>query len=109
MADGSTRLVFTVYAVVFPVLVLAVFVWLLLAHPANLYSPTQFGAGTTIEAYVRALRREQRAETSQLRETMVKLAAASVEPEPADTSRAEIVAGIMTDFVEKSVVTVDRS
>lgn len=61
VTDGPTRMIFAIFAVTFPFVVLTVFVWLLLKHPGNLYSPSQYTNQTTIETYVTALSRQNRA------------------------------------------------
>lgn len=60
VADGPTQMIFTVFAVVFPIAVLITFIWLLLKHPGNLYSPWQYTQQTSVEGYVAALSRESR-------------------------------------------------
>jgi hypothetical protein len=39
--DGATRLIFAIFAVVFPPLGFCVFAWLLINKPVNLYAPGQ--------------------------------------------------------------------
>ena len=107
--DGTTRMIFAIFAVTFPVVVLALFVWLLLRHPANLYSPGQYTAETTIETYVRALGRESRDAASQLRQTLSAVAAAALSEPTGSDARSVAVTGILEDLTERSIVTVDRS
>ena len=107
--SGTTQMIFAVFAVIFPALVLILFVWLLLTHPANLYSPGQYTAGTTVETYVRALTRENRDEATQLREAFSAVVAATAEPGFEEADRRTAVAEILADFSEHSFVTVDRS
>lgn len=59
--DGTARLMLTSFAVAFPILVLVVFVWLLVRHPANLYAPTEYTADTSVEVFAAALDRRQQA------------------------------------------------
>jgi hypothetical protein len=59
--SGTTQFMLAVFAVAFPIVVLAVFVWLLLRHPGNLYAPSQYTAETNIEDFVSVLTRQQRA------------------------------------------------
>lgn len=59
--DGTARLVLTIFAVTFPLIVLMVFVWLLVRHPANLYAPTEYTIDTSVEVFAAALDRRQRA------------------------------------------------
>jgi hypothetical protein len=59
--NGTARLILTIFAVTFPLIVLAVFVWLLVRHPANLYAPGEYTADTSVEKFATALDRRQRA------------------------------------------------
>lgn len=54
--DGGARLLLASFAVVLPLIVLSIFVWLLLRHPGNLYPPDRYTAETGIEKYVGVLR-----------------------------------------------------
>ncbi len=56
--DGASQLLLSAFAVIFPAVVFGVFVWMLLSHPAHLYSPEQYTEITSVEAYVGALRRD---------------------------------------------------
>lgn len=49
--DGSARLIFACFAVSFPTIVFAVFVWLLIRHAPNLYAPGQYSKEITPEIY----------------------------------------------------------
>jgi hypothetical protein len=49
--NGSTRLIFACFAVVFPTLVFAVFIWLLVKHAPKLYAPGQYSKEITPEIY----------------------------------------------------------
>jgi hypothetical protein len=49
--DGTTRLLFAIFATGFPIGVFAVFVWLLIKHAPNLYSPGQYTETTPIETF----------------------------------------------------------
>ena len=54
-AEGATRAAFAAFAVVFPFVVLATFVWLLVQHSDKLYSPNQYvGTGLTPAAFAEA-------------------------------------------------------
>jgi hypothetical protein len=50
----------TSFAVAFPFVVLAVFVWLLVVHTEKLYAPSQYTPDTTIAAFAEATRRQTR-------------------------------------------------
>lgn len=49
--NGSARLIFACFAVSFPTLVFAIFVWLLIKHAPNLYAPAQYSKDITPEMY----------------------------------------------------------
>jgi hypothetical protein len=49
--SGSARLIFACFAVAFPTLVFAVFVWLLVKHAPKLYAPAQYSRDITPEVY----------------------------------------------------------
>lgn len=49
--DGAARLIFACFAVAFPTVVFAVFVWLLVKHAPNLYAPRQYSSEITPEIY----------------------------------------------------------
>jgi hypothetical protein len=53
--DGTTRLIFAIFAVCFPVAVFATFVWLLIEHPANLYPPGEYTEQTPVTVYDQTL------------------------------------------------------
>jgi hypothetical protein len=59
--DGTSRLILTGFAVIFPLVVLGVFLWLLVRHPANLYAPSEYTSSTSVETFAAALDRRQRA------------------------------------------------
>lgn len=61
VSDGVPQMIFAVFAVSFPIGVLGVFVWLLLEHPANLYSPAQYTDETPIGTFAAVLNRQSRA------------------------------------------------
>jgi hypothetical protein len=49
--SGSARLIFACFAVAFPTLVFAVFIWLLVKHAPKLYAPGQYSREITPEIY----------------------------------------------------------
>jgi hypothetical protein len=51
ITNGPTRLIFACFAVTFPSVVFAVFVWLLVRHAPNLYAPGQYSRDITPEVY----------------------------------------------------------
>lgn len=51
VTNGSTRIIFACFAVTFPAVVFAVFVWLLIKHAPNLYAPGQYSRDITPEIY----------------------------------------------------------
>lgn len=58
--DGTSRIIFTIFTVTFPLVVLGAFHWLLVNHPANLYGPWQYPKGVDVDAYAEALSRQRR-------------------------------------------------
>jgi hypothetical protein len=114
--DGTARLIFAIFAVSFPVLVLVIFVGMLLLYPANLYSPSQYTAQTTVETYARTLRRERRDNALVLKHAVseaVSQGSAGIElPLGASPSRDALrdqVAEIFEHVMSESSVTVDPS
>ena len=51
ITNGTARLIFTCFAVVFPAIVFVVFVWLLIRHAPKLYAPGQYSQEITPESY----------------------------------------------------------
>jgi hypothetical protein len=113
--DGTTRLIFAIFAVTFPIVVLASFVWLLLKHPGNLYSPWQYTAQTSVESYVSALRRERRDFTTVIGAALTEAVTTAVEPRDAqDGGRdpKEVRARVedaFADAVQRNSIAVDPS
>lgn len=94
--DGTSRLILSVFAVTFPVLVFGVFVWLVLTHPANLYRPDQFTETTTIEAFVGGLRRQTLASQAVLESAIRDAVSAAIyaQDSGSDISPASIAATV---------------
>lgn len=108
--DGGTRIAFATFAVAFPLIVLAVFIWLLLHHPANLYSPGQFTAETSVEMYVQALRRERRDETQLVREAVATaVAEIASEHSGSQAARHDRLASLFDQVLRDGTVTIERS
>jgi hypothetical protein len=113
--DGLTRLIFACFASLFPLIVLTVFIWMLLKHPGNLYSPAQYTEQTKIEDFVQVLSR-----ANQDREVVLKGAIAEAvvtakmgESVPTasrdqDSLREQVVESIAR-FVDEASITVDRA
>jgi hypothetical protein len=113
--DGGTQTMFAIFAVAFPLIILGTFVWLLLTHPANLYSPSQYTDTTTIDAYVAALRRESRDSRAVLQDAISEALVTTVTAEQGERPgrltedlRAQVTEAI-EGAVDRSSVTVDRS
>jgi hypothetical protein len=51
ITDGIGRLIFTYFAVSFPILVFGIFTWLLICHAPKLYAPGQYSSEITPETY----------------------------------------------------------
>jgi hypothetical protein len=108
VTSGMVQTGFFVFAVSFPVLVFAVFLWLLLKHPANLYSPSQFTSETTtIERYVAALKREQRDSTVILQQAVSEAISDTVEGD--DERVRERISEAFERAIEEGTITVDRT
>jgi hypothetical protein len=103
--DGTTRLIFAVFAVGFPIVVLIVFLWMLLEHPVNLYSPAQYTSATPIDAYARATRRARLDAQIVFRQAAVDAIADVTEGEGAIFQVVER----FDQIVEANTLTVDRS
>jgi hypothetical protein len=116
VTEGAIALIFTIFAVTFPLVVLSVFIWLLLNHPGNLYSPWQYPQGTSIEGYVAALSRETRRTTvvlgAAIGEAVATAAAADYARSDIPAKRDDIrrmAADTFDKAVSQSSITVDRS
>jgi hypothetical protein len=112
--DGTIALMFAIFTVVFPLLVLGVFVWLLLEHPGNLYSPWQYTAQTDVQSYSEALSRESRSRGAIFKLAISEALAAGVaaeqeEPDVAEQVLRAQVAARFEQVVKESCVTIDRS
>ncbi len=94
--DGTSRLILSVFAVTFPLLVFGVFVWLVLNHPGNLYRPDQFTETTTIDAFVGGLRRQTLASQAVLESAIADAVSAAItaHDEGGDATPAGIVATV---------------
>jgi hypothetical protein len=113
--NGTPQLLFTIFAVAFPLVVLPTFTWLLLKHPGNLYSPAQYTEQTSVESYVGALSRERRDTAAVLKHAASEAVVSVVASDPAQferrsgTSLRQHVAQTFDQVVHDSSVTVDRS
>jgi hypothetical protein len=105
--DGTTRLIFAVFAVLFPLVVLAVFIWLLIKHPANLYSPSQYTDNVGVQGYAAALSRQYRT-TSLVYGQAVSEAIISAGGKGGPIDRGEAVR-TFERLVEDKSITVDRA
>jgi hypothetical protein len=54
--DGAARLIFAIFAVSFPVVVLTCFAWLLVAHTPKLYPPDQYSNDISPERFAAGVR-----------------------------------------------------
>lgn len=110
---GAPRMIFAIFAVCFPLVVLGVFIWILLEHPANLYSPGQYTSQTTIESYARTLSRQRRDESlvfqRAISEASTAMAEAAQEGAPTPDALRERVETIFEHAVEEGTLTIDRS
>jgi hypothetical protein len=61
VTNGASRLIFTCFAVTFPSVVFGVFIWLLIKHAPNLYSPGQYSRDITPEIYRAGISRSESA------------------------------------------------
>jgi hypothetical protein len=109
--DGASQLILAVFAVVFPLIVFAIFIWLLLVYPANLYPPDQYTAVTTVVDYVAALRREGLASRAVVEQAIVEAVSAATEHNTgaAQPEIASSIARAVESAVDRGSVTVDRS
>lgn len=109
--DGASRLILATFAVVFPLLVFGIFIWLLLIHPGNLYPPDQYTAHTSIQSYVNALRRERRASQAALEKAIVKGVSAVAQEQggPGGQAVEESVQRAVAEVVSRESVRVERS
>jgi hypothetical protein len=111
--DGTARTMLTSFAVSFPFVVLAVFVWLLVAHTTKLYAPNQYTAETTIEAFANATRRQNTETQLLVRSAVSHAVATAIGAEDVGTATpADVRDQIAANFdqaVEDASVTLARS
>jgi hypothetical protein len=111
--DGAIALMFAIFTVAFPLLVLGVFVWLLLAYPGNLYSPWQYTKQTDVQSYSEALSRESRRRGAiyklAISEALATGVAAELEPDGTEQRLKSQVVARFDQVVQESCVTVDRA
>jgi hypothetical protein len=116
--NGTTSLVFAIFAVSFPVLVLIVFVCLLLFTPRTLYTPRQYPEHLRPIDYPEGIRfsRNERNTNLVLKEAVTEaVMAAVVTQHPAADDLAgqatvrSLVAQTFEDVVDRNSVTLDRS
>ncbi len=112
--DGTTRFIFAIFTVTFPLIVLAVFIWLLVRHPANLYGPWQYSEGVGVEAYAAALNRQRRTTSLVYRHAASEAVAlaSSRESGASDSGSAVSVERVKEDFdrlIRESSIVVDCS
>lgn len=90
--NGAARLIFAIFAVSFPVVVFAGFVWLLVRHTPKLYAPGQYSKDITPEAFSRGVTRTEII-------TIGRAFGKSVAPLVADgDSEADVVERVARDF-----------
>jgi hypothetical protein len=114
VTDGATRMIFAVFAVGFPILVLAVFLWLLIKYPANLYSPWQYTDEVGVDAYAGALSRQSRTASVVYSEAASEAVASAVAPigQQDDASQQALRKQVVQTFeelVRGRSITIDRS
>jgi len=112
--NGAIALMFAVFAVAFPLLVLGVFVWLLLAHPGNLYSPWQYTEQTDVQSYSEALSRESRRRGAIFKRAISEALATGAAAKQDELGATEQGVGAQAaarfeQVVEESCVTINRS
>jgi hypothetical protein len=114
--DGTTRLIFAIFAVSFPILVLVAFVCLLLFRPLNLYAPAQYTERTGIREYAEGLSRQDRNANLVYKQAITEaLVAGVVAQHPAaddlvaQQAVRNLVAQRFEDIVDQNSVTLDRS
>jgi hypothetical protein len=111
--EGTSRLLFAYFAVGFPIIVLTVFVWLLLKHPLNLYSPAQFTETTSIQMFAQAFTQERRdhdevVKTALIEEVVQAMETDAAQPVTAVRNSREGVAERIERRIDEASVTIDR-
>lgn len=101
--DGAARLLLTSFAVGFPLIVLTVFVWLLVRHPANLYAPMEYTAETSVDIFVSALDRRRRAFEVVLSEAVPEAVGAALPSAPSEDFRVGFAAAFDRAFRNRAV------
>jgi hypothetical protein len=101
--DGTARMMMTTFAVSFPFVVLVLFVWLLVAHTAKLYAPSEYTADTSIESFVMATRRQQRDAHIVIRNAIGATVATQVETAEGATAASE------ADMRDRLIATYDEA
>ena len=107
--NGSARLIFAVFAVVFPAAVFGVFVWLVVKHAPKLYSPGQYSREVTPEIYRSGIIGLTRAESSLLARAVAETVVPPPDQEADQEARlaaVELTAQRFKRAVAESTVTV---
>jgi hypothetical protein len=114
--NGTTRLIFAIFAVSFPILVLVAFVCLLLFRPLNLYAPAQYTEHTSIREYAEGISRQDRNANVVYKQALTEAVIAGVvaqHPSPDDLAAQQTVRNLVAqrfeDVVDQNSVTLDRS
>lgn len=105
--DGATRMIFAIFAVDSRSRSWS-FIWLLLKHPANLYSPWQYTEQTSVEGFAAALSRENRTATHVYSQAISETIARASASAPGEALQGR-VAQTFERLVESSSITIDRS
>lgn len=113
---GSAQLIFALFAAVFPFVVLAAFVWLLLYRPLNLYAPGQYTEPTGMREFSEIIGRQGRDEVEIYKQAVAEAVVAGV-VEDHDVGAGSVdrqavlnrVTARFDDVVGQHSVTVDRS
>ncbi len=113
--DGTTRLIFAVFAVTFPVLVLIAFLYFLRFRAPNLYSPGQY-EHTSIREYAEGLSHQGRDDKVVIKQAVTEAVVAGVvaqHPAPDDFTAQQnvrkLVAQKFADVVDQNSIVLDRS
>ena len=106
--DGATRLLFAIFAVVFPVGVFVTFIWLLTSgHAPKLYSPTQYTEAITPEIYADGVNRRTRAEIQVYDRAVAEVFAYAAERQAVPAAQQEPLIGRFEQSVRARSIEVD--
>lgn len=112
---GATQMILAIFAVSFPLIVFAIFVWLLLKHTLKLYAPHQYTSDTSIQTFASVVAQQQIASQAVLGQAVSEALVTAVASDSSSGDGASVqavrqhVADAFSEAVRAGSITVIRS